>query len=90
MIRAFVIYTDLPDPERYAQHVELCKQVNGYTAFRHGPVTQTIAGEPLAYYAEYEFPDMETYAAAGPSFGAPAKDAADMGYAHSVYVTEIG
>ncbi|HTZ05675.1 MAG TPA: hypothetical protein VMB53_07960 [Gaiellaceae bacterium] len=89
MIRAFVIYTDLPDPERYAQHVELCKQVPGATAFRHGPVTQTIAGEPLAYYAEYEFPDLETYTAAGPSFAAPSKDAHDMGYAHSVYIAEL-
>ena len=74
MIRAFVLYSDLPDPERYAQHVELCMQVPGFTAFRHGPVTQTIAGEPLAYYAEYEFPDMETLtAAAGPSFAAPGE-----------------
>ncbi|HUJ93141.1 MAG TPA: hypothetical protein VLW05_10615 [Gaiellaceae bacterium] len=89
MIRVFVVYTDLPDPERYAQHVELCRQVPGATAFRHGPVTQTIAGEPLAYYAEYEFPDFDAYRAAGGSFAAPAEDAAAMGYAHSVYVTEI-
>jgi hypothetical protein len=33
---------------------------------------------------------METYAAAGPSFGPPAKDAGEMGYAHSVYVADIG
>ena len=90
MIRVFVVYTDLPDPERYAQHVALCEQVSGFTAFRHGAVTQTIAGEPLAYYAEYEFPDMDAYTAAGPSFGPPAEDAAAMGYAHSVYVADIG
>jgi hypothetical protein len=89
MIRVFVVYADLPDPERYAQHVELCKQVPGSIAFRHGPVTQTVAGEPLAYYAEYEFSDLEAYKAAGPSFAAPAGDAAEMGYAHSVYVATI-
>ena len=90
MIRVFVVYTDLPDPERYAQHVALCEQVPGFTAFRHGAVTQTIAGEPLAYYAEYEFADMDAYKAAGPSFGPPAEDAAAMGYASSVYVANVG
>ena len=88
MIRVFVLYTEVPDPERYAQHVELCMQVPA-TAFRHGPVTTTMSGEPLAYYAEYEFADSDEYKAAAGSFAAPAQDAADMGYAHSVYVAEI-
>jgi len=44
MIRAFVLYDSEPDPERYAQHVELCRQVAGAT-FRHGPVlTALVAG----------------------------------------------
>ena len=89
MIRVFVLYTDVPDSERYAQHVELCRQVPA-GAFRHGPVTQTIAGDGLGYYAEYEFADMDAYKAAGPSFGPPAEDAAAMGYAPSVYVADLG
>jgi hypothetical protein len=89
MIRVFVLYTDVPDPERYARHVELCRQVPA-SAFRHGPVTQTIAGDGLAYFAEYEFADTDAYKAAAGSFGPPAEDAAAMGYAHSVYVADIG
>jgi len=89
MIRVFVLYTDVPDAERYAQHVELCRQVPA-DAFRHGAVTQTIAGDALAYYAEYEFADMDAYKAAGPSFGPPAEDATAMGYPASVYVADLG
>ena len=91
MIRVFVVYADKPDAERYAQHVALCEQVpNG--AFRHGAVTQTIAGEPMQYYAEYEFPDLDTYleVAKSGAFGPPSEDAAAMGYAHSVYVADLG
>ena len=29
MIRAFVLYESEPDPERYEQHAELCRQVPG-------------------------------------------------------------
>ena len=65
-------------------------QVPGFTAFRHGPVTQTIAGEPLAYYAEYEFPDMETSRGRRPVVRrAPRRTPQSMGYAHSVYVADI-
>ena len=37
MVRAFVLYDEAPEPERYAAHVELCKAVPGAT-FRHGKV----------------------------------------------------
>ena len=91
MIRVFVLYSEMPDAERYAQHVELCRQVPA-TAFRHGPVTQTIEGAPLAYYAEYEFADTAAYVEVAKSgaFGPPAEDAAAMGYASSVHVADIG
>src|SRR5206468_5737971 len=64
MVRAFVLYESKPDPERYEQHAELCRQVPGGT-FRHGPVFGAPMGEPAyAYYAEWEFPDREAFGAA--------------------------
>ena len=90
MYRVFVVYDAVPDPDRYAQHVELCNKVPN-AVFRHGPVKRTLVGDELAYYAEFEFPDSETFkaAAATEEFAATGKDAAEMGYPHSVYVADV-
>jgi len=37
VIRVFVVYEEEPDPERFEQHAELCRRVEGST-FRHGKV----------------------------------------------------
>ena len=91
MIRVFVVYQAAPDAERYEQHVELCRQVPGAT-FRHGQVLRTLFGEELHHYAEFEFPDMDSFKAVSDSaeFRATGADAAEMGYPHSVYLTEVG
>ena len=53
MVRAFVLYESEPEPERYEQHAELCRQVPGST-FRHGAVFGAPRGEPkYPYYAEW-------------------------------------
>ena len=44
MIRVFVVYEQAPDSGRYEQHVELCRKVPN-AVFRHGPITQTFAGD---------------------------------------------
>ncbi len=90
MYRVFVVYDTAPDPERYEQHVELCRKVPN-AAFRHGPIKRTLSGDELAYYAEFEFADSDTFkgAAASEEFAATAKDAAAMGYPHSIYVTDV-
>jgi hypothetical protein len=90
MYRVFVVYETAPDPERYAQHVELCHKVPN-AVFRHGPVKRTLSGNELGYYAEFEFADSETFKAAAASgeFAATGKDAAEMGYPHSVYVADV-
>ena len=91
MIRVFVVYESPPDPERYEQHVELCRRVPGAT-FRHGRVLRTLHGAPeLHYYAEFEFPDMEAFKAVADSdeFRATGKDAAEMGIPHSVYLAAV-
>jgi len=80
MVKALVLYADEPDPERYAAHVELCRKVEGGT-FRHGPVFGSPTRSAYRYYAEWEFPDRETFdrAAATPEFAATGKDAVEMG-----------
>lgn len=81
MIRAFVLYEEAPEPERYARHVALCEQVGGAT-FRHGKVFGAPMGEPrYRYYAEFEFADLDVFKAAArsPEFMATGKDAQAMG-----------
>ena len=64
MVRVIVTYDEVPDPERYEQHAELCRKVPGVT-FRHGKVFGAPFGEPtFKYYAELEFADMDAFKAA--------------------------
>ncbi len=91
MVRAFVLYDEAPEPERYAQHIPLCEQVPGAT-FRHGRVFGAPMGEPAhRYYAEFEWPDMDAFkqAASSPEFMATAKDAMAMGVRFSVEFAEL-
>jgi hypothetical protein len=91
MIRALVLYDEDPDPQRYAEHVELCRKVPGAT-FRHGPVTGAPMGEPAhKYYAEFEWPDKESFkqGVSSPEFMATGKDAMAMGKRMSVEFATI-
>jgi hypothetical protein len=91
MIRAIVLYEEAPDADRYAEHVELCRAVPGAT-FRHGRVFGAPTGEPkYAYYAEFEFPDLDTFkaAATGEEFTVTAKDAMEMGKPFSVMFASV-
>ena len=86
MVRVFVLYDEAPEPERYAEHVELCVKVPGAT-FTHGPVFGAPRGEPThKYYAAFDFADMDAFkAGAGSSeFAECGKDAAEMGVRFSV------
>jgi hypothetical protein len=90
VIRVIAIYQQPVDDARYAEHVKLCDQVPGST-FRHGKVLRTLFGEPLHYYAEFDFPDMDAFKAASETdiFKTTGKDAADMGVPHSVYLVDV-
>ena len=91
MIKAVVLYEEAPDEARYAEHVELCRAVPGST-FRHGRVFGAPLGEPAhAYYAEFEWPDMDTFKAGVRSdeFMATGKDAMAMGKRFSVEFVEL-
>jgi hypothetical protein len=82
MVRVVVLYGEAPDGREYESHAELCGLVPGGT-FRHGPVTGSPMGEPAhRYYAEWEFPDEESFRAATKSdeFVATGKDAYKRGF----------
>ena len=92
MIRVFVLYEQAPDPERYEQHAELCRRVEGGT-FRHGTVFGAPAGEPrYPYYAEWEFADRDAFGAAARTaeFAETGKDAAAMGIPFHVQFADLG
>ena len=91
MVRAFVLYSEEPEPERYQRHVELCRLVEG-AVFRHGRIFGAPGGEPrYRYYAEWEFPDAEAFKAAArtPEFASTGKDAAEMGGRFEVMFAEL-
>ncbi len=91
MIRVFVVYEAEPDSARYEQHVEFCRKVPG-AVFRHGRVFGSPAGEPrFRYYAEFEYPDMETFrsSTASPEMDATVKDAMAMGVPFHALFAEV-
>jgi hypothetical protein len=91
MIRAFVLYEGDVDPERYQRHIEETVRPIPAT-FRHGKVFGAAVGEPrYRYYAEFEFPDMDSFdeQIGSPQFGAAAKDAAEMGIPFTVHFAEV-
>ena len=60
--------------------------------FRHGKIVATPVGEArFHHYAEFEFPDMESFqqVANSPEFAATGKDAATMGIPFSAQVVVI-
>ena len=91
MVRAIVLYDQEPEAARYEQHVELCRKVPGGT-FRHGKVFGAPMGEPpYRYYAEFEFPDRDSFKAAARSdeFAATGKHAQELGVSFEVYFADV-
>jgi hypothetical protein len=82
MYRVVVLYEQEPDADSYAEHAEVCARVaNG--VFRHGKVTGAPMGAPAhAYYAEWEFPDEQSFQSAirSEEFMATGKDAYKRGF----------
>jgi hypothetical protein len=91
MVRIFVLYEQEPEAGRFEQHAELCRKVPG-GAFRHGRVFGAPAGEPrYRYYAEWEFPDRESFqsVARTDEFMATGKDAMEMRVPFHVHFAEV-
>src|SRR5438045_3866353 len=64
LIRVFVRYPEAPDPERYAEHVELSRREVPGATIRHGRILGSPAGKAdLAHYLEFEFADRDAWKA---------------------------
>jgi hypothetical protein len=90
MIKVFVLYEQEPDPSQYEEHVERCRRVEGGT-FRHGKVFGSPTGQRYAYYAEWDFPDMETFKTAlrTEEFAATGRHAAELGIPFHVHFADV-
>jgi hypothetical protein len=91
MVRTFVLYEGEVDPERYQRHIEEFVRPIPAT-FRQGKIVATPVGEArFHHYAEFEFPDMESFqqAATSPEFAAAGQDASEMGIPFSVQVVVL-
>ena len=92
MVRAVIQYEGEPDPERYARHVEEFVAKVDYAAFRHGKSFGAPFGQPaFAYYAEFEWDDMDAFKAAvnSEAFAASGKDAMAMGIPFTVQFASV-
>ena len=90
MIRVIVLYREAPDPERYAEHVELSRREAPGATTRHGRILGSPAGKAdYAYYFEYEFPDRDAWKAAQDGLVRGAQDAQKLGVPFDVYFAEI-
>jgi len=90
MVRVFVLYSETPPPERYAEHVELSRREVPQATIRHGRIFGSPTGEPeYAYYFEYEFSDREVFKAANEGLMKAAADAQEIGVAFKVFFAEV-
>jgi hypothetical protein len=91
-VRAFVLYEREPEADRYRRHVdEYALKVPG-ASFSHGRVFGAAVGEQqFAYYAEFEWPDMESFKQGTRSseFAESGRDAMEMRIPFTVHFAEI-
>jgi hypothetical protein len=92
MVRVLITYEREPDAERYARHVADFASKVPRATFRHGKVFGSPFGEPAyAYYAEFEFEDMDAFKEGSRSeeFNASGADAMEMGIAFKVHFADL-
>jgi hypothetical protein len=92
MVRAFVVFDEAPEPERYRQHVEEFAAKVPCDAFRQGRIFGSPFGEPrFRHYAEFEWSDMQSFKAVvnGDELAAAGADAMAMGVPFLVHFAEI-
>jgi hypothetical protein len=92
MVRAVIQYESEPDAERYARHVTEFAEKVECNAFRHGKAFGSPFGEPpFAYFAEFEWADMDAFKTCvrSDAFAASGKDAMEMNIPFKVTFVEL-
>jgi hypothetical protein len=90
MIRVVVLYEQPPDPDRYAEHVELNRRETPEAIIRHGPILGSPTGEPgYRHYFEYEFADRDAWKRSQQGLMNAAEDAMTLGVPFKVFFAEI-
>jgi hypothetical protein len=90
MVRVFVLYSEEPPAERYAEHVELSRREVPEATIRHGRIFGSPAGKPdFAYYFEFEFADREAMKRAQDGLTKSAQDAQEVGVPFQVYFADV-
>jgi hypothetical protein len=91
VVKAVVLWEREPDQDWYARHAELARTVPGAT-FRHGSIFGSPAGKAdAALYAEFEFPDRESFqrGMGSAEMGETVKDAEGTGIPFKAYFVEM-
>ena len=92
MVRMAVLYEREVDPERYQRHLDEFVDKVECQAFRHGKAFGSPFGEQaFAYYAEFEWADMDAFkeTARSEAFAASGKDAMEMGIPFTATFVEL-
>jgi hypothetical protein len=92
MVRMAVLYEREVDPDRYQRHLDEFVDKVECSAFRHGKAFGSPFDAPaFAYYAEFEWEDMDAFKATARSdaFAASGKDAMEMGIPFTATFVEL-
>jgi hypothetical protein len=91
VVRVFVLYAQEPDPERYAEHVELCRREVPEATIRHGRILGSPQGESrYRYYFEFELADRDAWKRSQDGLVRTAEDAQGLGVLFEVFFAEVG
>ena len=90
MLRVVVLYEQVPDPDRYAEQVELNRRETPEATIRHGRILGSPTGEPeYRYYFEYEFADSDAWKRSQQGLLNAAEDAQSLGTPFKVFFAEV-
>jgi hypothetical protein len=90
VVKVIVLYTETPDPEAYAEHVELCRREVPTARISHGKVFPPPAGDhDFKYLFEFAFDDMAAFQEAQEGLGRTADDAQRLGTPFTVVVASV-
>jgi hypothetical protein len=90
MVRVFVLYEQEPAPDRYREHVELCRREVPEATIRHGRILGSPQGEPeFRHYLEFELADRDAWKRSQDGLVRTAEDAQGLDAPFKVFFAEV-